>query len=221
VSTAAGLSANTTINSSIKPFVVPNTVYSRPNTTINSSVHPFVVPNTVYSQPNTTINSSVHPYVVPNTAYSTKPSPALVQSMAAQTAAGKAASQVTIASQAAIAQNARFVPKGVLTVPPQVSSSYALNAALAADTAGGSSGPNIAAAAQMQSLTDLNAANAQMQAQAINTQLQAQQMQSATDRQNILVNTQTSIFEMQQNVAANQAKTAEKMFNNWDQYIGN
>src|SRR5580700_1064554 len=42
---------NTTINSSVKPYVVPNTVYNQPNTTINSSVKPYVVPNTVYSQP--------------------------------------------------------------------------------------------------------------------------------------------------------------------------
>jgi hypothetical protein len=47
---------NTTINSSIKPYVVPNTIYSQPNTTINSSIKPYVVPNTVYSQPNATMN---------------------------------------------------------------------------------------------------------------------------------------------------------------------
>jgi hypothetical protein len=203
---------NTTINSSIKPFVMPNTIYSQPNVTINSSVKPFVVPNTTYSQPNTTINSSVKPFVVPNSIYGTTASPTTVQSMAAQAAAGKTATQVTVASQAMIAQNAPFVPKGAPTLPSQLSSYGGLNAGSSADLASGPAALQNAAAAQMQSLTEVNAINAQMQ---------AQQMTSAADRQNILVNTQTSIFQIQQDIAQNLARTAYKEADKLDQYLGN
>jgi hypothetical protein len=113
---------NTTINSSIKP-ATPSPIYSQPNTTINSSIKPYVVPNTIYSQPNTTINSSIKPFIVPNSGMMVPQ--ATLQSMAAQAAAGKAASLVTIASQSAIAQNAQFVPKGAPTELSQLSGHYA------------------------------------------------------------------------------------------------
>jgi hypothetical protein len=186
---------NTTINSSIKP-VAPNLIYSQPNTTINSSIKPAVVPNTIYSQPNTTINSSVKPYVVPN-AGMVAPQ-ATIQAIAAQAAAGKAAAQVTIASQATIAQNAAFVPKGAPTVLSQLPSSYTMNPLSSAETA-----------------SSLDA----MQNAIVAAQIAAAQMQSATDRQNILVNTQTSIFQAQQSIQQNAAQAAVKSANIWDPYF--
>jgi hypothetical protein len=194
---------NTTINSSVKPYVVPNTVHSQPNTTINSSVKPYVVPNTVYSQPNTTINSSVKPYVVPNTVYSepnTTPSSSLNASKTVVTT-GAGLPAIT-AGTFAVPSISASVPKAAQnwysSLGPTANMPTSLwNFSLADVATGGTASPN------PQSPADLNTT-------ATNAQINAQQMQSATDYQNILVNTQTSIFQVQQNAQYNPNATAPK-----------
>lgn len=65
---------------------------------------------------------------------------------------------------------------------------------------------------QMQ-MTDYQ--NAQTISAEIASNAQKQEMQ----RWRILQNTQTKIFEIQQEVTVNRAKTQDKMFNKWDDYI--
>ena len=57
------------------------------------------------------------------------------------------------------------------------------------------------------------------QAQTIqaNTAMEAQKQQM--ERWKIMQDTQTKIFEIQQEVTVNRAKTQDKMFNKWDDYI--
>ncbi len=57
------------------------------------------------------------------------------------------------------------------------------------------------------------------QAQTIATQMQADNMKQQARRWQIMQDTQTKIFEIQQDVAVNKAKTGDKMFMKWDQYI--
>ena len=59
----------------------------------------------------------------------------------------------------------------------------------------------------------------QNQAQTIQTQMQADQQKQQAERWKILRETQTKIFEIQQDVTVNQAKTQDKMFNKWSDYI--
>jgi len=71
---------------------------------------------------------------------------------------------------------------------------------------------NIFAQTQMQQTDYQNAMTIAIQMQA---NAQKQQM----ERWKILQDTQTKIFEIQQDVTVNQAKTQDKLFNKWDEYI--
>ena len=57
------------------------------------------------------------------------------------------------------------------------------------------------------------------QAQTISTQIAATAQKSEMERWKILQDTQTKIFEIQQEVTVNRAKTQDKLFNKWDDYI--
>ncbi len=57
------------------------------------------------------------------------------------------------------------------------------------------------------------------QAQTIQTQIGADAQKQQMSRWKILQDTQTKIFEIQQDVTVNKAKTQDKMFNKWDEYI--
>ena len=57
------------------------------------------------------------------------------------------------------------------------------------------------------------------QAQTIQTQIGADAQKQQMERWKILQDTQTKIFEVQQEVTVNKAKTQDKMFNKWDEYI--
>ncbi len=57
------------------------------------------------------------------------------------------------------------------------------------------------------------------QAQTIGTQMQADAQKNQMRRWQIMQDTQTKIFEIQQDVTVNKAKTQDKMFNKWDEYI--
>ncbi|MGM9998211.1 MAG: hypothetical protein ACI38Q_02265 [Candidatus Bruticola sp.] len=71
---------------------------------------------------------------------------------------------------------------------------------------------NVASMVQMQA-SDLQ------QAQTIYTQIQADAQKQQMQRWKILQDTQTKIFEIQQDVTVNRAKTQDKMFGKWDEYI--
>ena len=57
------------------------------------------------------------------------------------------------------------------------------------------------------------------QAQTIGTQMMSDNQKQQMRRWQIMQDTQTKIFEIQQDVTVNKAKTQDKMFNKWDQYI--
>ncbi len=57
------------------------------------------------------------------------------------------------------------------------------------------------------------------QAQTIQTQIGADAQKQQMERWKILQDTQTKIFEIQQDVTVNKAKTQDKMYNKWDEYI--
>ena len=57
------------------------------------------------------------------------------------------------------------------------------------------------------------------QAQTIQTQIGADAQKQQMERWKILQDTQTKVFEIQQDVTVNKAKTQDKMFNKWDEYI--
>jgi hypothetical protein len=180
---------NTTLSSSVKPTVVPNTIYSIPNTTLSSSVKPTVVPNTIYSIPNTTLSSSLN---------------------ASKTVVTTAAGLPAITHGTFSVPNiSATIPKGAPSVPGGSSNYYAGFDPGNADVAGGAGSVDQSSLGSP-SPTDLTT---------INAEIYAQQMQSATDRQNILVNTQQSIFQVDQNVAQNQAKVADKAATKWDQVV--
>ncbi|MFP4496708.1 MAG: hypothetical protein ACLFQV_00750 [Vulcanimicrobiota bacterium] len=71
---------------------------------------------------------------------------------------------------------------------------------------------NQTAMAQMQNSDQNQAATVQTQMQADNQKQQMRQWQ-------IMQDTQTKIFEIQQDVTVNKAKTGDKMFGKWDEYI--
>ena len=71
---------------------------------------------------------------------------------------------------------------------------------------------NMMAAAQM-------AANDFQNAQTIATQIQADAQKQQMERWKILQDTQTKIFEIQQDVTANKAQTQDKAYKKWDEYI--
>ena len=72
---------------------------------------------------------------------------------------------------------------------------------------------------------DQMAAQAQMQnnqfqnSQTIYSQINADNQKQAMSRWKIQQDTQTKIFEIQQDVTANKAKTQDKCFQQWDQYV--
>lgn len=57
------------------------------------------------------------------------------------------------------------------------------------------------------------------QAQTIATQIGADAQKQQMERWKILQDTQTKVFEIQQDVTVNKAKTQDKMFGKWDEYI--
>jgi hypothetical protein len=61
--------------------------------------------------------------------------------------------------------------------------------------------------------------NDQQNAMTIYTQTMAETQKSQMRRWQILEDTQTKIFEIQQDVTVNKAKTQDKMFGKWDEYI--
>ena len=62
-------------------------------------------------------------------------------------------------------------------------------------------------------------ANDYQNAQTIYASIDAQAQKSAMERWKIASDTQTKIFEIQQEVTVNRAKTQDKMFNKWCDYI--
>ncbi len=59
----------------------------------------------------------------------------------------------------------------------------------------------------------------QQNSQTTLTTIAANQQKSEMERWKILQDTQTKCFEIQQDVSVNQAKTEDKMFGKWDEYI--
>lgn len=57
------------------------------------------------------------------------------------------------------------------------------------------------------------------QAQTIGTSMMADNQKQQMRRWQIMQDTQTKIFEIQQDVTVNKAKTQDKMFNKWNDYI--
>lgn len=57
------------------------------------------------------------------------------------------------------------------------------------------------------------------QAQTIGTEMMADNQKQQMRRWQIMQDTQTKIFEIQQDVTVNKAKTQDKMFNKWNDYI--
>jgi len=56
-------------------------------------------------------------------------------------------------------------------------------------------------------------------AQTIYTQIQADNQKQQMERWKIAQDTQTKIFEIQQDVTANKAQTQDKAYKKWDEYI--
>lgn len=71
---------------------------------------------------------------------------------------------------------------------------------------------NVSAMMQMQN-------NDFQNAQTINTQMQSDNQKQQMSRWKILQDTQTKIFEIQQDVTQNKASTQDKAFKKWDEYI--
>ena len=57
------------------------------------------------------------------------------------------------------------------------------------------------------------------QSQSISTATAMDAQKQQMERWKILQDTQTKIFEIQQDVTVNKAKTQDKMYNKWDEYI--
>ena len=57
------------------------------------------------------------------------------------------------------------------------------------------------------------------QSQSISTAVAMDAQKQQMERWKILQDTQTKIFELQQEVTVHKAKTQDKMFNKWDDYI--
>jgi hypothetical protein len=71
---------------------------------------------------------------------------------------------------------------------------------------------NLMSAMQMQN-------NDYQNAQTIATQMQSDNQKQQMERWKILQDTQTKIFEIQQDVTANKAQTQDKAYKKWDEYI--
>jgi len=65
----------------------------------------------------------------------------------------------------------------------------------------------------------LRSARSAEEANRIMENIMSDAQRNQADRWQILRDTQTKIFEIQQDVTVNQAKTADRMYNKWDQYI--
>lgn len=74
-------------------------------------------------------------------------------------------------------------------------------------------------AMELQMQTGQMAESDAQQAQTIQTQIAADAQKQQMQRWKILQETQTKIFEIQQDVTVNKAKTQDKMSNQWDEYI--
>jgi hypothetical protein len=72
--------------------------------------------------------------------------------------------------------------------------------------------------ANLASLTQMAVAD-QLQAQTKQTEMMSDTLKHQAERWKILRETQTKIFEIQNEVTINQAKTQDKMFNKWSDYI--
>jgi hypothetical protein len=59
----------------------------------------------------------------------------------------------------------------------------------------------------------------QQNAQSIQTQIAADAQKQQMQRWKIMQDTQTKVFEIQQDVTANKAQTQDKMYRKWDEYI--
>ena len=70
----------------------------------------------------------------------------------------------------------------------------------------------------MASMAQMQASDRQ-NALSIYTSMAADAQKSQMNRWKILQDTQTKIFEIQQDVTVNRAKTQDKMFGKWDEYI--
>ncbi|MFP4496709.1 MAG: hypothetical protein ACLFQV_00755 [Vulcanimicrobiota bacterium] len=57
------------------------------------------------------------------------------------------------------------------------------------------------------------------QAQTVQTQMMADNQKQQMRRWQIMQDTQTKIFEIQQDVTVHKAKTQDKMFNKWNEYV--
>ncbi|MCE1245109.1 MAG: hypothetical protein LWY06_10135 [Firmicutes bacterium] len=57
------------------------------------------------------------------------------------------------------------------------------------------------------------------QAQTVQTEIMADNQKQQMRRWQIQQDTQTKIFEIQQDVTVNKAKTQDKMFQKWDEYV--
>jgi hypothetical protein len=206
---------NTTINSSVHPFVIPN--YNQPNITINSSVHPFVTPN--YNQSNTTISSSLNvpKTVVTTAAQNTTIGSSLNVPKTVVTSAG-GLSAITYGTFS-VPNVKAATPTGTLTAPKQVGSYYSIggdtglgDAATSSQNIGSSSSTDA-----INSLTDLQTVNQQV----INIQMQANTTQQQLQQSQIQTSTQSQIFSILQDTSQNKVKTADKSAGRADDYIRN
>jgi len=58
-----------------------------------------------------------------------------------------------------------------------------------------------------------------MQTDQVQTQIQAERQKHEWNKWKIIQDTQTKIFEIQQDVTLNRAKTQDKIFGKWDEFI--
>lgn len=77
---------------------------------------------------------------------------------------------------------------------------------------GGGGSSSVLTMAQLQA-TD------QMQSEQVAMQIAVERQKHEWTKWKILQDTQTKIFEIQQDVTLNRAKTQDKLFNKWDDYI--
>jgi hypothetical protein len=132
--------------------------------------------------------------------------PAHVQSIIAQAAAAKNASLVTIASPAAIAQNAPYVPKGIMSPPTVGSNPY-----------GGMALSN--ALSSLDASTGLNSPSDLISQQTINQQIAISQSLTALARTQVMQDTQTQVANAISNSAANMAKVQDQSSSAFDQIL--
>jgi hypothetical protein len=59
----------------------------------------------------------------------------------------------------------------------------------------------------------------QNNAQTVQTEMQADNQKQQARRWQIMEDTKNKVFEIQQDVTVNKAKTGDKMFGKWDEYV--